>query len=185
MTIKKFWLVILIFLVLTFTLLAACSTNHSEPEISPSILDVQVIETPEPKELNPSDLLTVHFINVGEGDAILLVQGNYSMLVDGGSVEMGTTVFSYVREQGIERLDYIVATHPFTDHIGGLPDVLRRISVGNVLLPMIYHDTPTYNAFLIAVENSGANVAVPFAGHTFTLGNASVTILSPNPTDES
>jgi len=179
---KKIWLVLLV--ALPIMLLAACSRNAPTPEGSQSDLDVQVKESPEPKELNPSDLLTVHFIDVGEGDAILVIQGDYAMLVDGGSAEMGTTVFTYLRDQGVQRLDYLVATHPFADHIGGLPDVLRRVSVRNVLLPMIYHDTPAYNAFLIAVEDSGANVAVPFAGHTFALGDATITVLSPNPTDE-
>ena len=67
--------------------------------------------------------------------------------------------------------------------VAGLPDVLRRMDVRNVLLPIIYHDTPAYNAFLVAVEDSGAEVVVPFAGYEFTLGDATVTVLSPNPTD--
>ena len=49
---------------------------------------------------------------------------------------------------------------------------------------MVYHDTPAYNAFLVAAENSGADVAVLFVEDTFSLGNALVTVLSPNPTDE-
>jgi len=179
---RKLCLILLI--TLPIILLVACSRNNSNSANSQSDLNIQVREIPEPTQLNPADLLTVHFIDVGEGDAILLIQGDYSMLVDGGSVEMGTTVFTYLRDNGVQRLEYLVASHPFVDHIGGLPDVLRRISVRNVLLPMVYHDTPAYNAFLSAVEDSGANVAVPFTGHTFTLGNAIVTILSPNPTDE-
>jgi len=179
---KKFWLVL--FVTLPIMLLAACGRNRTEPEVPLSDLNVQIKEAPEPQELNPDDLLSVHFIDVGEGDAILIVQGDYAMLVDGGPAEMGTTVFSYLREQGIEQLEYIVATHPFSDHIGGLSDVLRRMNIRNVLLPMVYHDTPAYNAFLIAVEDSGADVAVPFAGHTFALGDAIVTVLSPNPADE-
>ena len=177
-------LCLFLLITLPIMLLVACSRNNPNSANSQSDLNIQVRESPEPTTLNPADLLTVHFIDVGEGDAILLIQGDYAMLVDGGSVEMGTTVFTYLRDNGVQKLEYLVATHPFVDHIGGLPDVLRRISVRNVLLPMVYHDTPAYNAFLIAVEDSGANVAVPFAGHTFTLGNAIVTILSPNPTDE-
>ena len=179
---KKFWLVFL--LTLPIMLFAACSRNNAEPERPISDLNVHVQDTPEIKELNPNELLSVHFINVGEGDAILVVQGDYAMLVDGGPAEMGTTVFTYLRDQGVARLEYVVATHPFADHTGGLPDVLRRMNVRNVLLPMVYHDTPAYNAFLIAVEDSGADVAVLFSGHTFTLGDAVVTVLSPNPTDE-
>ena len=62
--------------------------------------------------------------------------------------------------------------------------MLRIIGTQNILLPMIYHDTPAYNAFLVAAEDSGADVAVPFAGHSFSLGNARVTVLSPNGADE-
>ncbi|MCL2047417.1 MAG: MBL fold metallo-hydrolase [Defluviitaleaceae bacterium] len=182
---KKSQAVILtILLFVLFVLIAACSANTAEHETALTDLQVQVSESPEPKELNPSDLLAVHFIDVGEGDSILIVQGEYAMLVDGGSAEMGTTVFSYLRGQGITALEYVVATHSFADHIGGLPDVLRRISVKNVLLPMVYHDTSAYNTFLTAVEGSGAEVAVPYAGHSFTLGDAVIGVLSPSPDDE-
>ena len=179
---RKFWLVLL--MTLPVLLFAACTGNNTAPEGALSDVDVQVSQAPEPKELDPRDLLSVHFIDVGEGDAILIMQGEYAMLVDGGSVEMGATVFTYLRNQGVERLEYVIATHPFADHIGGLADVLRRMNVGNVLLPMVYHDTPAYNTFLLAVEESSADVAVPFAGHTFTLGDAAITVLSPSPTDE-
>ena len=180
MIIKRFWLALLP--VLMLILLAACSADIPEPELTD--LDIQVRQAPEHEEPNPDDLLIVHFVDVGEGDAILIVQGNYAMLVDGGPVEMGAVVFNYLRNQGIETLEYVIATHPFADHVGGLPYVLRRKNINNVLLPMIYHDTPAYNAFLFAVEDSGADVAVPFAGHMFTLGGANITVLAPNPTDQ-
>ena len=179
---KKLWAVLLP--VLLLMLLAACSKGTVEPETELSDLQIQVRNAPEPEEPNPGDLLAVHFIDVGEGDAILIVQGDYAMLVDGGPAETGTTVFTYLRDQGIGTLEYMIATHVFADHIGGLPDVLRRTNVKNVLLPMLYHDTPAYNTFLLAVEDSGAEVAVPFAGHTFALGDAEITVLAPNPTDE-
>ena len=178
----KFWLIVL--LTLLVLLLVACGSNGSTEEMNAPSFDIHVRASPEPTERDPADLLSVHFINVGEGDAILLVQGNYAMLVDGGPVEMGSTVFTHLRNHGVEQLDYVVATHPFTDHVGGLHYVLRRIETRNILLPMVYHDTPEYNAFLIAVEDSGAEVSAPFAGHVFTLGDAEITVLSPNPTDE-
>ena len=168
------------FLLLVFT---GCSRDTPPPEVAMPDIDITVITPQAPEELSPDELLVVHFISVGDGDAILLVQGNYSMLIDGGPVDMGTRVFQYLRTEGITTLDYIVATHPFADHVGGLPDVMRRIGVRNVLLPMVYHDTPAYNNFLRAVEESGATVTAPFAGETFTLGDADVTVLAPNPED--
>jgi len=181
---KKVWLVFVA--LLSIAVLTACSRGSgSTSETALPDMDIRIMENnTDPTKPNPADLLSVHFIDVGEGDAILIVQGDYAMLVDGGSPEMGTRVFSYIRNQGVEILDYLVATRPFADHVGGLPDVLRRMTVRNVLLPMIYHDTSIYNAFLLAVENAGAYVAVPFARHTFALGDAKVTILSPNPAGE-
>ena len=63
-------------------------------------IDITVITPQAPEELSPDELLVVHFISVGDGDAILLVQGNYSMLIDGGPVDMGTRVFQYLRPAG-------------------------------------------------------------------------------------
>ena len=178
---KKLRISILLLLALPAMLLAACSPGTAGPERAYSDLSVYIREAAQARELDPGGLLVAHFIDVGEGDAILIVQGDHAMLIDGGPPELGQAVFGYLRSHGIGRLDYLVATHPFADHVGGLSDVLRLISVDNVLLPMVYHDTPAYNGFLAAVEASGADAAVPFAGHTFTLGAAEITVLSPDP----
>ena len=96
--IKKFWLTLLPALMLV--LLAACSAITTQPESELSDLDIQVRQTPESVEPSPDELLSVHFIDVGEGDAILVVQGSYAMLVDGGPAEMGAIVFNCLRSQG-------------------------------------------------------------------------------------
>ena len=80
---KKFLLTFLA--AMPFMFFTACSKNIPEPETQLSDLNVQVIESPAPNEINPNDLLTVHFIDIGEGDAILVVQGDSAMLIDGGS----------------------------------------------------------------------------------------------------
>jgi len=180
MRLKYLFLAILLALPVVF--LAACSRNTIVPDTDLPF-EVIIRDTPEPEEINPNYLLSVHFINVGEGDAILVVQGSYAMLVDGGPTGAGTTVMNYMRSHGITTLEYVVATHPFADHVGGLQYVLQRMRTRHVLLPMVYHDTPAYNGFLLAVEGSGAYVEVPFAGDTFNLGDAVITILSPNSTD--
>jgi len=175
----------IVFLTLAVLLLTACTGgNTTQPEITSTDFELHVRGISDPDKPDPGNTLSIHFINVGEGDAILVLQGDYAMLVDGGPVEMGQYVLAYLQEQGITTLDYVVATHPFADHVGGLPDVMHYIRTRNILLPMIYHNTAAYNNFLIAVEDSGAEAAVPFAGHVFALGDAIVTVISPNPNDQ-
>ena len=153
---KSSWFIMPIMPVIVLALLAflftGCGGRASANDVTLSDLDIQVREDAEVVVLNPNDLLSVHFIDVGEGDAILIVQGNHAMLIDGGPEDMGTVVFTYIRNQGITSLDYVVATHPFADHVGGLPDVLRRITTRNVLLPMVYHDTPAYAIFFLVAR---------------------------------
>ena len=182
LTLKKAFALFVIGII-PLLLFIGCSGRTPPPTADMPDIDITVVAPQAPEELSPDDLLVAHFISVGDGDAILLVQGEYSMLIDGGPADMGTRVLQYLRSKGINSLDYIVATHPFADHVGGLPEVLRRVSVSNVFLPMIYHDTAAYNNFLLAVEESGAAVLAPFAGETFTLGRADIVILAPNPTD--
>jgi len=78
--------------------------------------------------------LGVHFIDVGYGDCILIENETYgNLLIDGGYPEQSDKILNYLKEAGIERLDFVVATHPHPDHIGGLPEVLRNVEVGKLL----------------------------------------------------
>lgn len=73
--------------------------------------------------------LTVHFLDVGQGDSILIGYENKSMLIDAGESDKGEVVTNYLHNQGISTLDYVVATHPHSDHIGGMNDVLNNFKV--------------------------------------------------------
>ena len=75
--------------------------------------------------------MEVHFIDVGQGDATLIKAGDHAMLVDAGDNSEGTAVQSYLNSQGIEKLDYVIGTHPDADHIGGL---LRGKTIDRMLL---------------------------------------------------
>jgi len=175
--------------IIVLFIFGACSRrgdNQGEPaQVDPGF-DLEVREQIEEQPLNPSDLLAVHFIDVGQGDAILLIQGDYAMLVDSGPPEMGTTVFTYIRDLGITRLTYVVNTHPFADHVGGLADVVRRMDVDYALIPMLHHSTPDNYAFLDTLYEVG-QVIVPIADveglNAFMLGDAKIEILSPLATD--
>ena len=131
--------------------------------------------------------LVVHFIDVGQGDCELIGAGGRWMLIDGGERGSEDGIIKYLRRQGVERLDYVVATHPHSDHMGGLAyGVLEAFPVGTVIAPRFSPEnmptTQTYEKFLDAVgalvaDGAKAEYAVP--GRKYALGGASVTILGP------
>ena len=78
-----------------------------------------------------SNNLTVHFLDVGQGDSELIQFDNKNVLIDGGEQNMGLRVESYLRDHGVSSLDLVVATHPHEDHIGGLIKVLNDFPVNS------------------------------------------------------
>lgn len=107
--------------------------------------------------------LKAHFIDVGQGESILLEMPNgKTMLIDGGRKSAGEKVVSYLKQAGISTIDKIVATHPDADHIGGLIDVLGEMEVKSVLSSGMNHTTDTYNEFhsLIDQKNIPKSIAV-------------------------
>ena len=80
-----------------------------------------------------SENLTAHFIDVGQGDSILLQFNGKNILIDGGTQDMGPRVETYLRDHGVSSLDLLVSTHPHEDHIGGLITILMYLPVKQVL----------------------------------------------------
>ncbi|HWJ76540.1 MAG TPA: ComEC/Rec2 family competence protein [Niallia sp.] len=94
----------------------------------------------------------VHFLNVGQGDSILIQTGNENILIDGGGKGKGDEVVAYLKKQKVSTLNAIVATHPDADHIGGLTYVIQKLKVKNVYAPKVSHTTKAYKDFLSAVK---------------------------------
>ena len=124
--------------------------------------------------------LSVHFIDVGQGDSILAESGGHYLLVDAGENDQASTVTGYLKSQGVTRLDYVIGTHPHSDHIGGLDAVISEFEVGKVILPPVEHTTRTFEDVLDAVADKGLKLTKPTPGDTYTLGDASFTIIAPN-----
>ena len=124
--------------------------------------------------------LSVDFIDVGQGDSILICSGGQSMLVDAGTNESGKTVLNFLSDKGIKKLDYAVGTHPHADHIGGLDDVIRGIDTDSLLMPNAVTDTKTFNDVLDAAESRNLSITVPEEDDEFSLGASRVTVLSKN-----
>ncbi|MDW2800455.1 ComEC/Rec2 family competence protein [Clostridium boliviensis] len=121
-----------------------------------------------------------HFIDVGQGDSTLIEANGHYMLIDAGERDQTEAVTSYLKEQGVRNLDYVIGTHPHSDHIGGLEGVIREFEVANVILPQKEHTTRTYERLLDAIEDRNCKITIPKAGESYSLGAASFQIISPN-----
>lgn len=116
--------------------------------------------------------LQVHFIDVGQGDAILVQSpSGENMLVDAGDNDYGSQVVNYLHSQGVKELDIVVGTHPHADHIGGLDTVINSIPVKNIYLPQVTHTSRSFEDVLLAVKSKGlkintarAGITIPFKG---------------------
>ena len=129
--------------------------------------------------ITDSDYLTVHYIDVGQGDSILVTCGGEYMLIDAGENDSDDVVIHYLNDLGITELDLVVGTHAHSDHIGEMDDVLNAIPADMVWYPDYRHNTKTEKNFLTAAENCGATVYQPDLGETYDLGGATVTVLGP------
>ena len=124
--------------------------------------------------------MKVHFIDVGQGDSILVETDSHTLLIDAGENNQGTYVVNYLKSQGIDTLDYVIGTHPHSDHIGGLDVVIQQLDVSKVILPAVEHSTKTYEDVLLAIANKGLKITKPVVGTEYKLGEATFTIIAPN-----
>lgn len=122
----------------------------------------------------------VHFIDVGEGDAALIICDGEAMLIDGGESEQSSKIYAYLKNQNIVRIKYLVATHGHSDHVGGLSAALNYARVETVLCSTTSYGTDTFEAFLRQLEKQNLTITVPLKGDSYDLGAAKVLVLGPD-----
>lgn len=130
--------------------------------------------------LSVSGELKVHFINVGQADAILIQQGNANMLIDAGNNDDEAFIKSYLDNLGIKEFQVVIGTHVHEDHIGSMDYIINSFKVGKVYFPKQTANTKTFESFINAVKGKGLSLTTPIVGETFKIGGAAVTILAPN-----
>jgi beta-lactamase superfamily II metal-dependent hydrolase len=125
-------------------------SSSSLPAATPNS-SVEIAVTPPAVQSKQN--LTIVFIDVGQGDSILVILPNTKiLLIDGGEREGYGKVLTTLQEHGLSRIDVVVATHPHADHIGGLVDVIKSVDVGEVLDSGQVHTTQTFEDFLDAID---------------------------------
>ena len=114
-----------------------------------------ITENVDVSEFAKGDAVYVHFIDVGQGSSTLIQQGTSGILIDAGEKDYGQVVVDYLNNVGVTSLEYVVASHPHSDHIGGLDDVIYAFPTYKVIMPELEEfNTPTtrvYEDLLTAV----------------------------------
>ncbi|MGI6344837.1 MAG: MBL fold metallo-hydrolase [Bacillota bacterium] len=140
-------------------------------------------------QLNPTSggekpaagLLQVHYLDVGQADAILVqFPAGVNLLIDAGNDADAPLVINYLRQVGVETLNIVVGTHPHADHIGALDDVILAFPVGDVYLPNVIQNTRTFENLLEAIDTRGLSISEAKAGVELPVGaGAAAVILAP------
>lgn len=128
--------------------------------------------------------ISVHYINVEQGDCELIVAGDTRVLIDTGEAIFSNRVINYISSLGIRRLDYVIASHPHEDHIGGMADVLEKFTVGKVIMPEIPNSilpmTRNFERMLDVISRKKIDAEYSRTGTIIPLGNgAELQILAP------
>lgn len=124
--------------------------------------------------------MTAHFIDVGQGLSILVQSEKDNLVYDGGGAEHANQVVSYLQQQNVQKIDYLISSHYDEDHVSGLIHCLNSFSVRNVIGPDYVQDSMTYTRFMDTIASKGLSVTHPDVGDTFSFGSGQFTILAPN-----
>lgn len=127
--------------------------------------------------------LEVHHINVGQGESIYIeLPDGSDVLIDAGKSNYGSTVVNYLKEQekNID-IEYLIATHPDADHIGGMSEVFKQLNVKNFIYPTdAPHDTKTWQNVLSLADSEGCTIKDSTPGTTFNIGGATMKFIQPS-----
>lgn len=163
---------------------------ETEPDQT-TVADEQPDDEEEPVQTDPPETLPpvvipnsggfkVHFIDVGQADAALIICEGRTLLIDGGNADDSNLIYSYLHRLGITRLDYIIATHAHEDHVGGLSGALNYATAGKVYSPVTSYNSKAFRNFISNVEKQGKTVTIPQVGTQFSLGSAVCSVLAVN-----
>lgn len=135
-------------------------------------------ESLEPEKMNGT--LKVHYINVAQGDAILIQCDGVNMLIDAGANDKAELVKYYLESQGVNKLEYVIGTHPHEDHIGGIDVVIDNFDIGKAIMPKETSTTETFKDVINSINNKNLKITEPKVGTSYSLGGASWEIVAPN-----
>lgn len=129
-----------------------------------------------------SDVLTVSFLDVAQGDSIFIeLPDKTNMLIDAGEAKSSNKIIDYIDNLGYDSLDYVIGTHPHSDHIGGLAKVIDSFNIGSIYMPKVVATSKTYENLLETIKNKNLSIKKGFAGVIVKENdNLKIEMLAPN-----
>ena len=129
-----------------------------------------------------NDLLKVHYLDVGQGDSIFVeLPNNETMLIDAAESYQSENIINYLKNLNYQKIDYVIGTHPHTDHIGGLKDIINTFEIGKIYMPKIVSTTKTYESLLMAIKDKNLKINTAKAGTSIIdTDTLKINILAPN-----
>ncbi len=129
-----------------------------------------------------NDLLKVHYLDVGQGDSIFIeLPNNETMLIDAAESYQSENIINYLKNLNYQKIDYVIGTHPHTDHIGGLKDIINTFEIGKIYMPKVVSTTKTYESLLMAIKDKNLKINTVKAGTSIIDTDAlKINILAPN-----
>jgi len=171
------FIVLLIIVILTAALSAIATDKEND-----SISDTGFNQTEKILAMSPNfqdNCLHIFFIDVGQGDSALIESSGHYLLIDAGDNDHGEKVVSLLKDFGVSRLDYVIATHPHIDHIGGLDTVIDTFDIETIIMPPVGHNTGSFRELLDAINRKELEITSPLVGTDYKLGAAAFTIITP------
>ena len=176
--------IIAVFFTLAFT---GCGQTPESPgslPVSGVVSETTAQSGQETAGVSESGSFTIHFIDVGQADSALVTCDGHSMLIDGGNADDSNLVYSVLQRETNGHLDYVVGTHAHEDHIGGLSGAFEADTADVTFCPVTEYDSKAFRNFKTRADERGGGITIPAVGDTFTLGEASVTVVAVNSVPE-
>lgn len=129
-----------------------------------------------------NDLLKVHYLDVGQGDSIFVeLPNNETMLIDAAESYQSENIINYLKNLNYQKIDYVIGTHPHTDHIGGLKNIINTFEIGKIYMPKVVSTTKTYESLLMAIKDKNLKINTAKGGTSIIdTDTLKINILAPN-----
>lgn len=129
-----------------------------------------------------NNYLSIHTIDVGQGDSILIqTPSSKNILIDGGDDNSHHIISSYLKKHNVKNIDYIIATHFDSDHIGGLDNIIDKFNVSNIYAPNYESDTVSYQNLINSCLNKNLNLQCLSSGDFINIeDNINLAVLAPS-----